>query len=293
MVLKVFFLTALLATAVSVKAQQFFASAALADTVATAEVLPTLLQQRHDKDAQLELEYRSAQIVKQLENSADLPQLLQRLQFWQAFSATRPALQEFLHIDVFELAHARWQQPDCSVRETRCANITFLRHNPFVFTALAHLPRAYTYVNVILPLAAPRAAALAVFDMQQAVRVLFSITEPRDFFGSLALLRRALLYYGRPLQELEARIARHSHRLLQHTQVTQATLLAFTAAISWKAGFKKLLRTRKLPRRLLPLLLPLSVAYLITEQAFAAPRQRWLQAMQYSDQMLLYLVQEK
>ena len=77
MVLKIFSLTLLLTNAASVNAQQFFASAAVADTVTSAETLPALLQQRDTEDAQLELEYRSAQIVKQLENSATLPQLLQ------------------------------------------------------------------------------------------------------------------------------------------------------------------------------------------------------------------------
>ena len=265
----------------------------MADTVASTETLPALLQQRDTEDAQLELEYRSAQIVKQLENSASLPQLLQRLQFLQAFSAAQPAVQEFLQVDVFALAHARWQQPDCPVDQTRCANIAFLRHNPFVFAALAQLPRAYTYVNAVLPLAAPRAAALAVFDMQPALQALFSITVRRDFLSSLALLRRVLLYYGQPLHEFEASVAQHSQRLLLRTQLTQATLLALTTATSWKAGLKKLLRQQKLPQRMLPLLLPLYLSYLITEQAFAEPRSKWQQARHYSDQMLLYLVQEK
>ena len=290
---KIFCFTLLLAHAISAKAQQFFAPAALADTVATAETLPALLQQRGDEDAQLELEYRSAQIVKQLENSADLPQLLQRLQFWQAFSASEPEVQEFLQVEVFELAQARWQRPDCAANETRCANIAFLHHNPFVFTALAQLPRAYTYVNAVLPLASPRPAALAVFDMQHALRALFSITTPRDFFSSLALLRRVLLYYDQSLQEFETRVAQHSHHLLRHTQATQAGWLVLTTVISWNAGLKKLLRQQKLPQRLLSLLLPLSLAYLVTEQAFAAPRQRWQQAMHYSDQMLLSLLQEE
>lgn len=288
---KMFCCTLLFANALSAKAQQFFASAALTDTVTTAETLPALLQQRGNEDAQLELEYRSAQIVKQLENSADLPQLLQRLLLWQAFSARQPEVQEFLQVEVFELAQARWQRPDCAANETRCANIAFLHHNPFVFTALAQLPRAYTYVNAVLPLASPRPAALAVFDMQHALRALFSITAPRDFFSSLALLRRVLLYYGQSLQEFETHVAQHSHHLLQRTHATQAGWLALTAVIGWKAGLKKLLRQQKLPQRLLPLLLPLSLAYLVTEQTFAAPRQRWQQAMHYSDQMLLSLVQ--
>ncbi len=303
MALKIFFLTLLLTGSTSVNAQQFFASAAVADTVTSTETLPALLQQRDTEDAQLELEYRSAQIVKQLENSASLPQLLQRLQFLQAFSAAQPAVQEFLQVDVFELAYARWQEldlsplsrsmPDCTANQTRCTNIAFLRHNPFVFAALAQLPRAYTYVNAVLPLAAPRAAALAVFDLKHATQVLFSITEPRDFFSSLALLRRVLLYYGQPLHEFEASVAQHSQLLLRRTQITQATLLVLTTATSWKAGLKKLLRKQKLPKRMLPLLLPLYLSYLITEQAFAEQRSKWQQARHYSDQMLLYLVQEK
>ena len=305
MVRKVFFLTMLLSN--SVHAQQFFASAEVANTVMTAETLPSLLRQRNNKDTQFELEYRSAEIVKQLENSASLPQLLQRLQYWQAFSATHPAVLEFLHRDVFDLANARWRDsvppsssavsaasmPNCVTNETRCANIAFLHNNPFVFTALDQLPRAYTYVNAMLPLAAPRAAALAVFEPQQALHALFSISEPLVFFSSLALLRRVLIYYGQPLPEFEALVAQHSQRLLRRTQVTQATVLAFSMAMGWKAGLKKLLRKKKLPKRMLPLLLPLSFAYLITEQALAPQRQKLQQAMHYSDQIFLYLVQEK
>ena len=212
-------------------------------------------------------------------------------------------MQEFLQVDVFELAHARWQEPDlsplsrsmpdCTANQTRCTNIAFLRHNPFVFAALAQLPLAYTYVNAVLPLAAPRAAALAVFDLKHATQALFSITEPRAFFSSLALLRRVLLYYGQPLHEFEASVAQHSQLLLRRTQITQATLLVLATATSWKAGLKKLLRKQKLPKRMLPLLLPLYLSYLITEQAFAEQRSKWQQARHYSDQMLLYLVQEK
>ena len=277
----------------SAYAQQFFAPAAVADTVTMAESLPALLQQRDKEDVQLELEYRSGQLIKQLENSTSLPHLLQRLLFWQAYSDEQPAVQEFLHNDVFALANARWQTPNCAVSETRCANLAFLRHNPFVFTALVALPRAYTYVNAVLPLSTPRAAALAVFDMQTALRALFSINEPRDFFSSLALLRRVLAYYGQPLPELEARVAQHSQQLLRRAQITQTTLLTLTAATSWQAGMKKLLRKQKFPQRMLPLLLPLSFAYLISEQAYAPQRQKWQQAMHYSDQILLYLVQEK
>lgn len=291
MVRTIFSLILLLAYASNSDAQQFFTSAAMADTVATVETLPSLLQQRDDEDAQLELEDRSAQIIKQLENSANLPQLLQRLRFLQNFSANQLVVQEFLHSDVFDLAHARWKETGCAVNETRCANINFLRHNPFVFAALDQLPRAYTYVNAVLPLASPRAAALAVFDLQMAVRALFSIDDPLDFLSSLALLRRVLRYYGRSLPELEAHVAQHSQHLLQRTQITQATLLALTAFTSWKAGLKKLLRKQKLPKRMLTLLLPLSFVYLLSEQAYTPQRQKWQQAMHYSDQILLYLLQ--
>ena len=287
---KVFFVMLISSSAY---AQQFFSTAEVADTVSSAETLPALLQQQDDEDAQLELEYRSGQIIKQLENSANLPQLLQRLQFLQAFSAKQPAVREFLHKDVFALANARWQQPDCATGEIRCANIAFLHHNPFVFTALAQLPRAYTYVNSVLPLASPRAAALAVFDLQQALRVLFSISDLRDFFSSIALLRRVLLYYGQSMPEFETKLAQHSQHMLQRAQMMQVAVLGFTAASSWQAGLKKMLRKQKLPKRMLPLLLPLSFAYLITEQVFASQRQQWQQARHYSDQILLYLMQAK
>ena len=284
---KTCFLVLLSVPTLSRAAVQFHTHADVADTLAILQELPPLLVQADNEDAQLKLEYYSSQIVRQLEDAATLPQLLQRLLLLEKFSATQPMVWEFLSRDVFELANARWQNA------TPTANIDFLRHNPFVFIALAQLPRAYTYVNAVLPLAAPRAAALAFFDPQQVLPVLLAIDEPLAFFSSWALLRRVLRFYDQPRSVLEDKLLRHSQQMLLQMRVTQAALLAFTAVASWQLGGKKLLPTQKLAPRLLPLLLPLYLGYLTTERLFATQREQWQQMAHYSDQVLLQLVQAR
>lgn len=280
----------LLVSAFSANAEQFYAYEEVADTVASATALPPLLQQHIDEQAQLKLEYHSGQIVAQLESSASLPRLLQRLLFLQALSDQHPAVGEFLQREVFALAHARWESFTATTTQQQ-KNIDFLRSNPFVFTALSQLPRAYTHVNTVLPLASPPSAAFAVFDSERAVRVLLTIEEPLVLFSSIALLRRVLSYYDYQLDALDELLAQHGQRLLQQSQTLQATLLAFVGGTGWQVGLKRLLREQRFFVRALPLALTLYLGYVVTEKVLEKTRWKWKQTAHYSDQIVLYLLQ--
>ena len=282
----------LLVSAVSVRAEQFYAYADVSDTVTTATALPALLLQQGDEDAQLKLEYHRGQLLKQLENSSSMSQLLQRLLLLQKLSSAYPAVREFLQTDVFALAAAQWQHTSTCTVQSRCRNIAFLHHNPFIFTALDQLPLAYTYVNAVLSLAAPLPAALAAYDLSHAVTTILTISEPLAFFSSLTLLRRVLIYYGQPLTEFDRTVGQHSSDMLRRTTIAQTLIIALTTAASWKLGLKKLLRRQALPKRLLPLLVPLSLSYLVTEKTVASQREKWQQTVHYSEQILLLLMQE-
>ena len=290
--IKTLTLTLLFVSTVSVQAEQFYAYPDVSDTVTTATALPALLQQQDDEDAQLKLEYHRGQLLQQLENSSSLSHLLQRLLLLQELSVAYPAVREFLQTDMFALALAQWQPTSVCTTQPRCRNVAFLQHNPFIFTALDQLPRAYTYVKTVLSLTAPRAAALATYDMSQAVKTILTLNEPLALFSSLTLLRRVLIYYEQPVIEFDRIVNQHSSDMFRRTIIAQTSIIALTTAASWKLGLKKLLRRQALPKRLLPLLAPLYLSYLITENTVASQREKWQQTMHYSEQILLLLVQE-
>ena len=290
--IKTLTLTMLFVSAASVQAEQFYAYADVSDSVATVTSLPALLQQRDNEDAQLKLEYHSGQLLQQVENSRSLPQLLQRLLLLQEVSATSPAVREFIQTDIFALGVERWQNTSICTTQPRCRNIAFLQHNPFIFTALNQLPLAYAYVNAVLSLAAPRTAALAAYDLSRAVKTILALNEPLAVFSSLTLLRRVLIYYQQPVAEFDRIVNQHSRTMLRQTKIAQTAIIASTTAASWQLGLKKLLRRQALPKRLLPLLAPLYLSYLVTEKTVASQQEKWQQTANYSEQVLLLLVQE-